>query len=328
MTLSVVICTYNGQKFIGEQIESILNQTLLPNEIVVGDDGSTDDTLDVVESYRQNIESKGIKFFVFQNNHLGAHGNFKTTLPKATGDLIAPCDQDDIWLPEKLEKCAAAMTDDIDVVYCDEYILHEDGCLSNNNIAKPESVLDQLFGTHLAGHLLLFRRKLLDVYRIAPEITFDYGITIAAACTKRIAHVPEKLCYWRRHDAVVTTSSSNHNPYAKIEKGKWQKWRGAIACSLKGQRSVPVKNRYNSIYDIVTCYLPEGKEKRMVQHVCLCMQKQTAWSLVATGWFYMWLRMSDKTFKNYNVMNKIGNMFFNFTYPSGWWYEYRVHKSL
>ncbi|MGN0317379.1 MAG: glycosyltransferase [Lachnospira sp.] len=232
--ISVVICTYNGEKYIGAQIESILTQTLLPNEIVVGDDGSTDNTLRRIENLRSRIEEKGIRLTIYQNNHLGAHGNFKATFPKAIGEWIAPCDQDDIWLPEKLEKCAEMMKEGVDVVYCDEYILHENGDITENIIQKPNSVLDQLFGTHLAGHLLLLRRELLEVYGVAPEITFDYGLTIAASCRDSIAHVEEKLCYWRRHDYVVTTSMSNHNPYKVINKGKWCKWFDAMWTAFIG----------------------------------------------------------------------------------------------
>lgn len=328
ISISVVICTYNGAEFIAEQIESILSQTLLPKEIVVGDDGSNDKTWLRIEELRKKIEEKGIKLTIYQYNHMGPHGNFKATLPKATCEFIAPCDQDDIWLPEKLEKCAAAMVDGVDVVYCDEYILHEDGHVTDNNIRKPESVLDQLFGTNLAGHLLLMRHEMVDVYAIAPEITFDYGVTIAASCRNRIAHVTEKLCYWRRHDAVVTTSASNHNPYEKITKGKLSKWIGAMKGALMGERSVPVRERFCSIEAIIGHYAEEKKNKQRLMQLCRAMQKQTAWAICRAGWLYMILRTDTLIFKNYNIKNKLAAMLFNFTYPAGWWYEYHIHKSL
>lgn len=327
--ISVVICTYNGEKYIGAQIESILAQTLLPAEIVVGDDGSADNTLQKVEYLRSRIEEKGIRLTIYHNKHLGAHGNFKTTLPKAIGEWIAPCDQDDIWLPEKLEKCAKAMKDGVDVVYCDEYIMHENGNITENNIKKPGSVLDQLFGTHLAGHLLLFRREMLDVYCVAPDITFDYGITIAAACRNSIAHVKEKLCYWRRHDFVVTTSMSNHNPYKVIHKNKWSKWFSAMLTAfIGGGKSIPIADRYQSISCVVSEFAKRDANKIDILHLCNCMKKQTVGSLILAGYYLVKLRVQTPYFHALSFKDKIANIMYNFTYPAGWWYEYRVHNSL
>lgn len=327
--ISIALCTYNGERFIKEQLLSIISQTLLPHEIVIGDDGSCDETLAIIEELRPQVETLGIQLHVHHNNHLGAHGNFKETLPLAACELIAPCDQDDIWLPDKLEKCVAAMTNSVDVVCCNEYIIHEGGLISDNLIKKPESVLDQLFGTNLAGHLLLFRRELLDVYRIAPEITFDYGLTIAASCSNRIGHVEEKLCYWRRHNAVVTTSASNHNPYGQIHMGKWKKWCKALQCSLEGYRSLPVENRYLSIEKIVDEYYVAGTtDKQRIIQLCRCMQRQSMGALINAGWCYMLLRMRTLSYKKLDFKSRIANSFFNFTYPAGWWYEYRIHKSL
>lgn len=327
-SISVVLCSYNGALYIKEQILSIVAQTMLPKELIIGDDGSTDDTLAIVENLRPKIEGAGIQLLIYQHNHLGPHGNFKETLRKATCELIAPCDQDDIWLPEKLEKCAAKMTWDIDVVYCDEFILHENGNISNHCINPPESMADQLFGTHLAGHLLLLRREYVNVYDIAPEITFDYGITIAASCCRKIAHVQEMLCIWRRHDAVVTISSSNHNIYKQINKGKWEKWFGAIKAAMGGDFSIPVKKRYQSILQITMHYAIDNREKSLCKHICKCMESQNTLSILLAGWYYMLLKKQSNEYMLLNLRDKIAYLIYNFTYPAGWWYEYRVHKSL
>src|SRR5574344_1779789 len=105
---SVVMCTENGSSFLWEQFDSILNQTLLPAEIIVQDDGSSDETLDILKEYA----AKTTLVKIYQNE--GAHGinsNFFTAMQRASGDLIALSDQDDIWEADKLRLQAEAIGD-------------------------------------------------------------------------------------------------------------------------------------------------------------------------------------------------------------------------
>lgn len=103
-TVSVVIATYNGSDFIREQIESVVNQSFAPIEIIVSDDGSTDATLDIVRSFAVHstipIEIK------VNDTNLGFRDNFLTAALSAKGDFIAFCDQDDIWDSKKLAYAA------------------------------------------------------------------------------------------------------------------------------------------------------------------------------------------------------------------------------
>ncbi|MCD8291094.1 MAG: glycosyltransferase, partial [Prevotella sp.] len=98
MKVSVCIATYNGEKYIEEQIRSILSQLSDNDEVIISDDGSHDQTLSLIQS----IGDKRIK--IFQNE--GRHGfkyNFENTLKKVQGDYIFLCDQDDVWLPNKVQ---------------------------------------------------------------------------------------------------------------------------------------------------------------------------------------------------------------------------------
>ena len=99
-TVSVVLCTYNGEKYIREQIDSILNQEYLPKEIIIQDDGSTDGTLSVIQEY---AEKEPIIKIHKNNRGRGINSNFFDAMSKASGDYIAISDQDDIWAKEKLK---------------------------------------------------------------------------------------------------------------------------------------------------------------------------------------------------------------------------------
>ena len=91
--ISVVLTTYNGEKFLKEQLDSLYNQTMLPDEIVVVDDCSNDKTVEILEKYKN---TKGLRYYVNDVN-IGVNKNFEKAIKLCQGDYIALCDQDDIW---------------------------------------------------------------------------------------------------------------------------------------------------------------------------------------------------------------------------------------
>lgn len=108
-TVSVAMATYNGERFLREQLESLARQTLLPYELVACDDGSTDSTLDILDRF---AAKSPFPVRVYRNRtRLGYGLNFLGAASRCSGSLIAFCDQDDVWLPEKLQRCGAVMAD-------------------------------------------------------------------------------------------------------------------------------------------------------------------------------------------------------------------------
>src|SRR5580658_6052519 len=97
--ISVVLATYNGQKFLSQQLESLINQTYPNIEIIAIDDCSTDDTVNILNEFAQNYTY--IKVIINDTN-LGFIKNFEKGCSLSTGCLIAPCDQDDYWEADKL----------------------------------------------------------------------------------------------------------------------------------------------------------------------------------------------------------------------------------
>ncbi len=103
MKSSVVIATYNGEKFIEEQLDSILNQTIMVDEILISDDGSSDTTEKIIECYIKNNRLKNKMILQKNTENKGYAKNFLDTALKATGEIVFFCDQDDIWAKNRVE---------------------------------------------------------------------------------------------------------------------------------------------------------------------------------------------------------------------------------
>ncbi|MDF2927789.1 MAG: hypothetical protein K0Q75_27 [Anaerospora sp.] len=115
MRTSIVLATYNGEKYILEQLNSILNQTRVPDEIVICDDRSTDNTRELVSNFIRNNSLNNWKLIVNDINK-GFRKNFIDGIYKTTGDVIFFSDQDDIWPSDKVEVMAKAMESNRDIL--------------------------------------------------------------------------------------------------------------------------------------------------------------------------------------------------------------------
>lgn len=102
MDISIALCTYNGEEYLSDQLDSILTQTLPPNEIVVRDDGSDDATIDILRQYKR--KNPGIFDIKINDRNRGVRRNFESAIKACSGRYIALSDQDDIWHQKKLEK--------------------------------------------------------------------------------------------------------------------------------------------------------------------------------------------------------------------------------
>ncbi len=109
MQISIAMATYNGEAYIRAQLDSLAKQTLLPKELIVCDDGSDDRTLEIVERFSKTTAPFPVHIYRNQER-LGFADNFLQAASLCNGDLIAFCDQDDVWLPEKLQYCLTLFT--------------------------------------------------------------------------------------------------------------------------------------------------------------------------------------------------------------------------
>ena len=166
-TVSIAIATYNGSRFIADQIASIVNQTRLPDEIVISDDCSTDDTIQIIDNI---LRSLSIKFKVVKNaSRLGWRRNFINVMDLCECDLIAFCDQDDVWELSKIENLVSIFaSSDTQMVYHNATLIDETGEVIGSLNAKARDIrivsspLSMDFWTPIFGFSMIFRRELIS----------------------------------------------------------------------------------------------------------------------------------------------------------------------
>jgi glycosyltransferase involved in cell wall biosynthesis len=204
--VSVVMATYNGERFIEAQIKSILSQTYRNLEIIVVDDGSTDHTYTILETYA--AKDKRIKLFRNDAN-LGYVKNFEKGLSLAGGSYVAPSDHDDIWFPEKIATLVSVIGE-ATIVYADSVLIDE----ADNQMGKKLSdikrltdfndCLSFLVGNSAAGHAMLIKTALIkDAIPFAPMIPHDHWLGFVATLYNGIKFIDTPLVYYRQHNSSV-----------------------------------------------------------------------------------------------------------------------------
>ncbi|PWK29235.1 glycosyl transferase family 2 [Arcicella aurantiaca] len=214
-TISIALCTYNGSRFLREQLQSLANQTLLPSEIIITDDCSTDNTAEIVKEFENVLN---IKFFK-NDTSLKVTKNFERAISLCTGDIILMCDQDDLWHSDKLAKIHAYFQENPNklAVFCDAELVDEKGESLNNNFwsvvrfhelqrqqwKAGQEVEILLAGNRSAGCMMAFRKELTSVIVPFPthisEMIHDNWITIIAAMLNKIGIIEERLISYRQH---------------------------------------------------------------------------------------------------------------------------------
>ncbi len=214
MKISVGICTYNGEKYIAEQLQSILAQTVLPDEIILTDDVSKDNTVEIA---REILQSSGIPHtIVAHKEHQGILMNFVGCLDRCTGDIIFSCDQDDVWMPDKIESFLPHFENGCSFVYSNAKVvdsnrnsLQEDfwKCygIDFKAISRKEFCSILLKNSCIAGCNMAFTKELYD--KIAPipyHFLHDSWVAICAPWFGEIAFVDKPLIEYRRHGNNVS----------------------------------------------------------------------------------------------------------------------------
>lgn len=211
-SISVVMAVYNGRRFLPAQLQSIMEQLLPEDELVIVDDASTDDSV----AFLRNLESPQIRLFTNLSNG-GVMKTFERGLTLSNNDLVFLCDQDDLWLPGKRAAFVAVFQRDpgVTVVVSDaEIIDREDQIIERSFMATRGgfhgSVLDTLWRNRYLGCAMALRRSLLDAaLPLPPQIPMhDMWFGILGRVTGRIAYLPTPYTRYRRHDVNATPSRS------------------------------------------------------------------------------------------------------------------------
>ena len=237
MTVSVGMTTYNSSKYIREQMDSIFSQTILPDEIVICDDCSTDNTVDILKEYMRSGGGISIKIIINENN-IGYIKNFEKCFLNCTGDIIVSCDADDVWFPNKVEKLLRCFEDD-EVVYAwhDAIVVDAEMNVISESLNKSWDYLEQKENTEAIlvrsinrqgfpyGMEMAFRRNILK--NIIPfQFAHDEWIYMCAASMGKVKCVEEPLVYYRRHGHNTSGSNGESILYKVMHTSKqaWLDW--------------------------------------------------------------------------------------------------------
>lgn len=218
--ISVCIATYNGEKYIEEQISSILMQIGENDEIVISDDGSKDNTLGIIEKFSDK------RILVVKNNSKkGVNHNFENALKNACGDFIFLSDQDDIWLPNKIEVCVKEL---------EKYDLVVSNCkvIDKNKNSIQESYFDvvksgkgffkNFYKSTYLGCCLAFKKEILQGILPMPVnllLFHDWWFGFISELCYKVKFIDIPCMYYRRHNETNsnTLSKSHLSLYAKLE---------------------------------------------------------------------------------------------------------------
>lgn len=209
------MCTYNGEKYIKEQLDSILKQSHPVDEIIIQDDCSTDGTLKIIQKYEQ----KEVSIKCFQNErNLGYNANFISALQKATGDYIAISDQDDIWHPDKIALQLKEMNNCL-LCFHNTKIFSSDGSPINQELPEtiePNHNLEYLiFFNSISGHTIMMKKQLLKLIPHLEDFScfyrywvYDQILAIVAESFGQISFIHKNLAFHRR----LATSATYKKP--------------------------------------------------------------------------------------------------------------------
>ncbi len=223
--ISIALCTYNGESFIKEQLASIAKQTLIPDEIVICDDCSNDNTVTTIRDFEKNNINLCINLFR-NEERLGVIKNFEKAVGLCSGEYIALCDQDDIWLPDKLCDAFNAIKN-VEEKYGHHMpvLVHSDLCVvdqKGNTICssfmamqrnfhvdeEPLKVL--LIQNFVTGCTVLMNRNLINKSLPIPEcaLMHDWWFALVAAATGKIILSPQINILYRQHSSNAVGASS------------------------------------------------------------------------------------------------------------------------
>lgn len=246
-TVSVVMCTFNGGKFLKEQMDSILEQDFPLHEIIVQDDCSGDDTWALLQGYAKAHEGL---FKLYRNSErMGFNRNFRTALLRAESEFVAVADQDDVWFPGKIRRQVEAIGHK-DICFSDYF---RDEVYSEHlsaYVSPPGDLVSLLFSNTIPGHTMLIRREFLQKPEAWNEgFYYDWWLLVTSWLESRgPAHVEEALNWHRPHALSAIARLHAASGRKKAAKPSWQPyifgWR-----DLKRLRKLPAWQLfYNYIY--------------------------------------------------------------------------------
>jgi len=235
LTCGVALITYNGLKYLPQQLDSIVSQTRAVDHIVISDDGSTDGTLDYLETWSKQC---GIPVTLLRNvKQYGLIQNFERAASAVDADIIFASDQDDVWLPQKVELLAAMFEaqPDLQLVHTDAILVDANGSDMGTFLFAELGVTDaersaihsgEAFSVFcrrnlVTGATAAFRRTLLELARPLPATTYhDAWLALIASATGKVRLLDTPTIHYRQHGSNMV-GVKKLGPLAKMRRFYW-----------------------------------------------------------------------------------------------------------
>lgn len=258
--VAILLCTYNGEKYLKEQLDSLLNQTYKNFVCYVHDDCSNDNTLSILNEYKKIMKSKLI-ILSYKNENHNASYNFCSLIryiyANTLEEYIMFCDQDDVWLPNKIEKSIQAIKNYKDkptLVFSDQFITDDQLKIkykSNSDIIKRNNkdytFKRIVFRNVACGCTMCINRKLLElscIYMNPDNIVMhDWWIMLVAKSVGKVIFLQDSLMYYRQHDS--NSLGVDNNRYLK----KIKKYLFSFSSSIKA-RKIQVDKCIKQVYEL------------------------------------------------------------------------------
>ena len=225
LSISVALCTHNGGLFVEDQLRSILDQTVSPQQIVISDDASTDNTLSrataLITRYSEMPDRSPVELIELRNSEaLGVARNFEAAILATSGDLVALSDQDDVWRPDRLARVVQEFESrpELDLVFSNARLVDAAGAsldrtlfdvleisAADQQLLHDGAALSLFIKRNFAtGATVMFRRKLLERALPFPSNWLhDEWLGIIAAATGQVDVIDEPLIDYRQHGSNV-----------------------------------------------------------------------------------------------------------------------------
>jgi glycosyltransferase involved in cell wall biosynthesis len=221
--VSVALCTYNGERYLGDLLDSLCSQKAIPFELVVSDDCSTDSTIQLINDFKHSAPFN-IRILINKNRR-GVIQNFENALSACNGEYIALCDQDDVWKQDKFEILLKVIGQMGNKPGHGPYFVHTDLDLTDSQLNKTGvSFLEHqglrppeehqyktlIAQNYIPGCSTLFSRDLLEYALPIPEaaVMHDWWLALIASMAGEIRYEPSRTVLYRQHEGNVLGSEA------------------------------------------------------------------------------------------------------------------------
>lgn len=250
---SIALCSYNGERYIEEQLNSFLTQTILPDELVICDDCSIDRTIAIIKDFITKAPFP-VRLYINSQN-LGSTPNFEKAIPLCQGDIIFLCDQDDIWSPEKIshtmhkfeDNSVAAVFSNAQIVdkYNQSlgYKLWDTAPYTRKQqrlVAKGSPLRALLKHNFITGSTLAFRKKYIPALLPIPkEWIHDGWIALMLAVKGKLVGIDQPLIRYRQHQ---------ENQIGNVRESIWNHLRNTSEKLINGEDYLVKARCYHQAY--------------------------------------------------------------------------------